>query len=187
MNLRSRSISVTLVIGVFSLCSIAAPLVFGDSLAGQTIYVVVGFGLLGLSYGQAAGAVAVVLPTSQTPASDAILNALRETARNISRELGATTVRFNFRGTGASDGLFDHGDGEADDLRAVVQWVREQRPGTQLWLAGFSFGAYVSLRASADLQPDALVCGQSGRLGRIGSALYLFHRRPVIRPLRPSR
>lgn len=45
-------------IGVFSLCSIAAPLVFGDSLAGQTIYVVVGFGLLGLSYGQAAGAVA---------------------------------------------------------------------------------------------------------------------------------
>ena len=77
-------------------------------------------------------------------------------ARSL-RELGAVTVRFNFRGTGASDGLFDHGDGEADDLRAVVQWVREQRPGTQLWLAGFSFGAYVSLRASADLQPDAMV------------------------------
>jgi hypothetical protein len=36
-------------------------------------------------------AVAVVLPTSQTPASDAIMNALRETARNISRELGATS------------------------------------------------------------------------------------------------
>lgn len=77
-------------------------------------------------------------------------------ARSL-RELGAVTVRFNFRGTGVSDGLFDHGDGEADDLRAVVQWVREQRPGTHLWLAGFSFGAYVSLRASADLQPDALV------------------------------
>jgi DNA-binding IclR family transcriptional regulator len=36
-------------------------------------------------------AVAVVLPTSQAPASDAVLNALRETARNISRELGATS------------------------------------------------------------------------------------------------
>ena len=77
-------------------------------------------------------------------------------ARSL-RELGAVTVRFNFRGTGASDGLFDHGDGETDDLRAVAEWVRAQRPGTQLWLAGFSFGAYVSLRASADLQPDALV------------------------------
>ena len=59
--------------------------------------------------------------------------------------------------TGASAGLFDHGDGEVDDLRAVVAWVRAQRPGTQLWLAGFSFGAYVSLRASDSLQPDALV------------------------------
>ena len=44
-----------------------------------------------------------------------------------------------------------------DDLRAVVAWVRAQRPGTQLWLAGFSFSAYVSLRASDSLQPDALV------------------------------
>ena len=77
-------------------------------------------------------------------------------ARSL-RELGAVTVRFNFRGTGASAGLFDHGDGEVDDLRAVVAWVRAQRPGTQLWLAGFSFGAYVSLRASDSLQPDALV------------------------------
>ena len=34
-------------------------------------------------------------------------------ARSL-RELGAVTVRFNFRGTGASDGLFDHGDGETD-------------------------------------------------------------------------
>jgi len=45
-------------IGLFSLSSIVAPLLFGDSLAGQTIYVIIGFGLLGLSYGQTAGAVA---------------------------------------------------------------------------------------------------------------------------------
>jgi MFS family permease len=44
-------------IGLFALGSILAPLLFGDSMAGQTIYVVVGFGLLGLSYGQTAGAV----------------------------------------------------------------------------------------------------------------------------------
>ena len=45
-------------IGAFSLGSIGAPLLFGDSLAGQTIYVVLGFALLGFSYGQTSGAVA---------------------------------------------------------------------------------------------------------------------------------
>ena len=73
------------------------------------------------------------------------------------RELGATTVRFNFRGTGESAGKFDEGRGEVDDLHAVAAWVREQRPGDALWLAGFSFGAYVSLRAAASLKPDLLV------------------------------
>ncbi len=73
------------------------------------------------------------------------------------RELGITTVRFNFRSVGASAGGFDNGEGEQDDLRAVVEWVRAQRPDSVLWLAGFSFGAYVSLRASAALQPQALI------------------------------
>ena len=77
-------------------------------------------------------------------------------ARSL-RELGANTVRFNFRGVGQSEGVFDHGDGEQQDLRTVVEWVREHRPDDDLWLVGFSFGAYVSLRASDSLQPDALV------------------------------
>ena len=61
-------------------------------------------------------------------------------ARSL-RELGATTVRFNFRGVGESSGTFDHGNGERGDLLAVAAWVREQRPQDDLWLAGFSFGA----------------------------------------------
>ena len=73
------------------------------------------------------------------------------------RECGVDTVRFNFRGVGASGGRFDDGDGESDDLRAVAAWVRQQRPDAALWLAGFSFGAYVSLRMTAELQPSALV------------------------------
>lgn len=73
------------------------------------------------------------------------------------RECGVDTVRFNFRGVGASAGHFDDGDGEADDLRAVAAWVRAQRPDAALWLAGFSFGAYVSLRMAAELQPSGLV------------------------------
>ena len=77
-------------------------------------------------------------------------------ARSL-RELGLTTIRFNFRGTGASAGSFDHGLGELDDLRAVAAWVRRQRPDASLWLCGFSFGAFVSLRGAAELQPAALI------------------------------
>lgn len=77
-------------------------------------------------------------------------------ARSL-RELGAATVRFNFRGTGNSEGTFDEGRGELDDLRAVAAWVRAQRPGDALWLAGFSFGAYVSLQAAEELKPSLLV------------------------------
>jgi alpha/beta superfamily hydrolase len=73
------------------------------------------------------------------------------------RELGVATVRFNFRGTGASEGEFDRGDGEREDLRAVAGWVRATRPDDQLWLAGFSFGAYVSLAMAAELQPSVLI------------------------------
>ena len=73
------------------------------------------------------------------------------------RELGATTVRLNFRGTGASAGEFDDGRGEREDLRTVVDWVQDARPGDRLWLAGFSFGAYVTLAAAAELLPDAVI------------------------------
>jgi alpha/beta superfamily hydrolase len=73
------------------------------------------------------------------------------------RELGVTTLRFNFRGTGASAGAFDEGTGESADLRAVAEWVRAHRPGHALWLAGFSFGAYVSIRSAAELQPRLLI------------------------------
>jgi len=42
-------------------------------------------------------------------------------------------------------------------LRAVVAWVRAQRPDHALWLAGFSFGAYVSIRAAEELKPAVLI------------------------------
>ncbi len=73
------------------------------------------------------------------------------------RESGVATVRFNFRGAGASHGHFDEGRGESDDLRAVAAWVREQRPDVQLWLAGFSFGSFVTIRCAAELKPGMLI------------------------------
>jgi len=61
------------------------------------------------------------------------------------------TVVFNFRGTGASQGTFDEGIGETDDLLAVAHWAQHVRPRAALWLAGFSFGSYVAARAAAQL------------------------------------
>lgn len=73
------------------------------------------------------------------------------------RESGLATVRFNFRGIGASTGVFDHGDGESGDLVAVAQWLRKVRPRDALWLAGFSFGSYVALRCARSLAAAALI------------------------------
>lgn len=73
------------------------------------------------------------------------------------RELGLDTVRFNFRGVGDSAGDFDDGNGEGDDLAAIVAWVREQKPGDVVWLAGFSFGSFVALKQAVALDAAALV------------------------------
>jgi len=73
------------------------------------------------------------------------------------RESGVDTVIFNFRSVGRSDGDFDHGHGESDDLATVVAWARKVRPGAKLWLAGFSFGSYVTLRNAVALGASALI------------------------------
>jgi len=73
------------------------------------------------------------------------------------RESGLATVRFNTRGTGDSEGSFDDGKGELDDLLAVVDWVRRTRPEDDLWLGGFSFGAWITLRAAQDLPVRMLI------------------------------
>lgn len=72
-------------------------------------------------------------------------------------ECGAPCFRFNFRGVGASGGQFDNGRGEADDLAVVVAEGRRRFPGAALWLGGFSFGAFVALRAAEKLAPDKLI------------------------------
>lgn len=58
-------------------------------------------------------------------------------------ELGATVLRFNFRGVGTSAGTFDEGRGERDDARAALDHLARAVPGRPLCLAGFSFGSWV--------------------------------------------
>jgi uncharacterized protein len=61
---------------------------------------------------------------------------------------GVPSLRFNFRGVGGSEGAFDEGRGEIQDALAVVAFGRQRWPDASLWLAGFSFGGVVALRAS---------------------------------------
>lgn len=63
------------------------------------------------------------------------------------------TLRFNFRGVGASGGKHDEGDGEVDDVNAAIEWAKKKHPGKKLFVGGFSFGAWVSTRAACE-RPD---------------------------------
>jgi hypothetical protein len=71
--------------------------------------------------------------------------------------VGATTLRFNFRGAGRSQGSYDGGTGEADDGRAAAEAIRELCPGAPLALVGYSFGAAIAATIAGDITPDALV------------------------------
>ncbi len=79
---------------------------------------------------------------------------------NIARacnDLGYAAVRYNFRGVDQSQGNFDHGKGETDDLSAVVQFYRQRHPQSAIVLAGFSFGAYITAKAQSVLSPGGLI------------------------------
>lgn len=86
-----------------------------------------------------------------------MLNKVVHTMGRAANDLGAPALRFNFRGVGASDGEYAHGQGEADDTLAVIDWARDRYSGAAVWLCGFSFGAMVACRAALTAKPDWLV------------------------------
>lgn len=77
-------------------------------------------------------------------------------ARTLLAE-GAATLRFNFRGVGASEGAHDGGAGETQDALAAVAWARARWPGVPMVLAGFSFGGAVAIRAADAAAPAWLI------------------------------
>jgi len=84
-------------------------------------------------------------------------NKVATTLSRAFAHLGAASVRFNFRGVGASAGSYGDGVGERDDARAVVDWSRERWPGAPVYLGGFSFGAATALAIAARAEPQGLV------------------------------
>ena len=70
---------------------------------------------------------------------------------------GLATLRFNFRGVGKSEGSFANTIGETEDLKAIIQWVKQVLPNTPLWLGGFSFGSYIAAKAANEIAVQQLV------------------------------
>jgi alpha/beta superfamily hydrolase len=66
-------------------------------------------------------------------------------ARGLRRS-GAVVLRFNYRGVNLSEGVYAHGEGELDDARAALSYLRGRYPDLPYLLAGFSFGSRVILR-----------------------------------------
>lgn len=60
---------------------------------------------------------------------------------------GYNTLRFNFRGVGRSEGKFDDGEGELNDAASALDWLQSCNPNaSSCWVAGFSFGAWISMQ-----------------------------------------
>ena len=76
-------------------------------------------------------------------------NKVVTTVARALHEVGIPTLRFNFRGVGASEGAYDQANGETDDASAAASFGAARWPGKRLVVAGFSFGGYVALRLSS--------------------------------------
>jgi hypothetical protein len=116
-----------------------------------------------------AGAIEVAAEHHHEPAAIAVIahphplyggtmdNKVVTTLERALRECGASTVRFNFRGVGETEGVHDEGEGETEDMLHVIEHAREHAPQAPLWLAGFSFGGAVALRASGRVEFARLI------------------------------
>ncbi|MBC2690338.1 MULTISPECIES: alpha/beta hydrolase [Pseudomonas] len=81
-----------------------------------------------------------------------MLNKVVSTLQRTARDAGLITLRFNYRGVGASAGSHDMGSGEVDDAQAAAQWLRARHPDLPLTLLGFSFGGFVAASLGGRLE-----------------------------------
>jgi uncharacterized protein len=87
----------------------------------------------------------------------AMQNKVVTTLARMFRARGIPSVRFNFRGVGASAGEYDAGIGEGDDMLLIAKQIKSIFPDINLLFAGFSFGSFVAYRAAAQISHDLLL------------------------------
>ena len=80
-----------------------------------------------------------------------MFDAVLDTVETAVSPLNISTLRFNFRGVGSSEGVHDHGDGEVNDLLSVVEWLHQAKSPSEVAIAGYSFGSVVASRGVANI------------------------------------
>lgn len=105
--------------------------------------------------GAAVGCVVVCHPHPQHGGT--MHNKVAHTLARAFVRMGYAALRFNFRGTEASEGEFDGGNGELDDALAAIAWMRARYPEGPIWVAGFSFGAAIAVKAAVKTPLDGLI------------------------------
>jgi alpha/beta superfamily hydrolase len=84
-------------------------------------------------------------------------NKVVHTLARACQDQRVTSVRFNFRGVGGSEGRHDDGVGESEDAAAVADFAKRITGASRLWSLGFSFGGFVAYRLSTLRAASALV------------------------------
>ena len=85
-----------------------------------------------------------------------MLNKVVSTLQRTARDAGLATLRFNYRGVGASAGSHDLHSGQVDDAEAVAHWLRRHYPQLPLTLLGFSFGGFVAASLGGRLEKQGV-------------------------------
>ena len=103
-----------------------------------------------------AHAVAIIChphPLHEGTMDNKIVVTIARTLTNI----GIPCIRFNFRGVGKSVGEYGEGVGEVRDLETIIDYVKRNFPGHELWLAGFSFGGYIAIKTAQTHSIEQLI------------------------------
>ncbi len=138
----------------------------------------------------------IAVPEAATPARGAVIchphpqyggsmyNNVVEAALEAAWRLGMATLRFNFRGVGASGGQYGGGAGEVEDAKAAMRFLlaREGVAGQGAAMLGYSFGAAVAIRAGAESGEVStiaaialpIVMGDFSAAGRSGKRIVLI-------------
>ena len=109
---------------------------------------------------QARGVALICHPNPQQGGT--MLNKVVSTLQRTARDQGLATLRFNYRGTGNSEGEHDMHSGEVDDAEAALAWLCQRHPGLPVYLFGFYFGGFVAASLSGRLElqgePAVQIC-----------------------------
>lgn len=84
-------------------------------------------------------------------------NKVVHTLARVATDHNFVAVRPNFRGVGMSEGKYDRGNGETEDMLAIIEFVSKSYPGLPWRLAGFSFGAYVQHRVASRIDTHCVI------------------------------